>query len=137
MYVTYVATTPERLWTALTDPELTAQYWGHRNVSGWTKGDSWEHQRPDGVAEVVGTIFVVDPPRRLAHTWASPADANDPTRHSRVTFDLEPVGDAVRLTLTHEDLPPDQVEGTNEGWAIVLSSLKSQLETGQPLSALL
>jgi uncharacterized protein YndB with AHSA1/START domain/DNA-binding transcriptional ArsR family regulator len=138
VYVTYIATTLQQLWEALTDPELTARYWGHRNVSGWAKGDGWEHRRPDGGgADIVGTILEVDPPRRLAHTWASAADSDNPARHSRVTFDLEPVGDVVRLTLTHDDLPSDQVAGTDKGWAIVLASLKSFLETGRPLSSLL
>jgi uncharacterized protein YndB with AHSA1/START domain/DNA-binding transcriptional ArsR family regulator len=138
VYVTYIATTAEQLWNALTDPELTAQYWGHRNVSGWTRGDRWEHQRlDDGGADGVGTIVEVDPPRRLAHTWAWPADADDPGKHSRVTFDIEPLGEVVRLTLTHEDLSPDQAGGASKGWAIVLSSLKSMLETGRPLSSLL
>jgi len=134
VYVTYIATTPERLWEALTDPDLTARYWGHRNVSGWARGDTWEHRRPDGGMDLVGTILEVDPPRRLVHTWAWPADAGDLVRHSRVTFDLEPVGDVVRLTLTHDGLPTDQSEGTDKGWATVLSSLKSLLETGRPLS---
>jgi len=137
VYVTYIATTPQRLWNALTDPDLTAQYWGHRNVSSWAKGDGWEHQRLDGGVDGVGTILEVDPPRRLAHSWGWPADADDPAKHSRVTFDIEPVGDVVRLILTHEDLPMDQAARTSEGWAIVLSSLKSLLETGRPLSSLL
>lgn len=131
VHVTYIATKPEQLWTALTDPELTAEYWGHRNVSGWTNGDTREHRRlGDGTPDLVGTILEIDPPRRLSHSWAPAAD---PARRSRVTFDLEPVGDVVRLTVTHEDLPPEQVDGTNEGWAKVLSSLKSLLETGRPL----
>jgi uncharacterized protein YndB with AHSA1/START domain/DNA-binding transcriptional ArsR family regulator len=134
VYVTYIATTPERLWEALTDPELTARYWGHRNVSGWARGDGWEHRRlADGAADLVGTILEVDPPRRLAHTWAFPAEAGDPARRSRVTFDVEPLGEAVRLTVTHEDLPPEQAAGTDRGWAWVLASLKSLLETGRPL----
>jgi uncharacterized protein YndB with AHSA1/START domain/DNA-binding transcriptional ArsR family regulator len=133
VYVTYIATTPDQLWRALTDPELTAQYWGHRNVSRWTKGDDWQHRRLDDGVDLVGTILEVDPPRRLAHSWAFPADAGNPARQSRVTFDLEPVGDIVRLTVTHENLPPDQVEGTGNGWSFVLSSLKSLLEVGRPL----
>jgi uncharacterized protein YndB with AHSA1/START domain/DNA-binding transcriptional ArsR family regulator len=135
VYVSYIATTPEQLWNALTDPDVTATYWGHRNVSGWRKGDSWEHQRlDDGGADVVGTIVEVDPPRRLVHTWG---EAGDAERRSLVTFDLQPVGDAVRLTLTHEDLASDQVEKASQGWAFVISSLKSQLETSRPLSSLL
>lgn len=83
-----------------------------------------------------GTILEVDPPRRLIHSCGLPADAGNPERQSRVTFDLEPLGDVVRLTLTHEDLPADQAEGTRDGWAKVLSSLKSFLETGRPLRSL-
>jgi uncharacterized protein YndB with AHSA1/START domain/DNA-binding transcriptional ArsR family regulator len=137
VYVTYIATTPDQLWAALTDPEITARYWGHRNVSSWTKGERWEHRRlaDDGV-DILGTILEVDPPRRLVHTWAGATDADDPTRHSQVTFDLEPVGEVVRLTVTHENLPAEQVQGTNDGWPKVLASLKSLLETGQPLPPL-
>jgi uncharacterized protein YndB with AHSA1/START domain/DNA-binding transcriptional ArsR family regulator len=136
VYVTYIATTQEQLWKALTDPDLTAQYWTHRNISDWTVGATWEHQRLDGGADLVGTIVEIDPPRRLAHTWAVPHNADHGGRHSRVTFDLEPMQDLVQLRLTHEDLPADQVEGTSEGWPKVLSSLKSLLETGRPLPAL-
>jgi uncharacterized protein YndB with AHSA1/START domain/DNA-binding transcriptional ArsR family regulator len=129
-YVTYVATTPEKLWNALTDPEVTRKYWSHRNVSGWRKGDSWEHQRLDGGNDVVGTILEIDPPRRLAHSWAEP---DSPDNVSRVTFDLEPEGDLVKLTLQHFDLPDSEVPGVIDGWQKVLSSLKSLVETGKPL----
>jgi uncharacterized protein YndB with AHSA1/START domain/DNA-binding transcriptional ArsR family regulator len=138
VYVTYIATTPEKVWAALTDADLTARFWGHRNISGWAKGDSWEHRRPDDdKVDIVGTILEVDPPHRLVHTWSAPADAGDPAKQSRVTFDIEPVGDVIRLTLTHQALHAEQAQGTNKGWAIVLSSLKSLLETGRPLSSLL
>ncbi|HEX6499879.1 MAG TPA: SRPBCC domain-containing protein [Micromonosporaceae bacterium] len=133
VYVTYIASTPERVWQALTDPDVTARYWAHRNVSEWTKGGRWEHRRLDGGVDGVGTILDIDPPRRLAHTWAFPHEADDPSRCSRVTFDIEPVGDAVRLTVTHEDLPADQIDGTRAGRAKVVSSMKSLLETGKPL----
>jgi uncharacterized protein YndB with AHSA1/START domain/DNA-binding transcriptional ArsR family regulator len=134
VYVTYIATTPEKLWAALTDPEQTAVYWKHRNVSGWSKGDSWEHVRLDGGSDGGGTILEIDPPRRLSHTWG---EVNDPqVAPSRVTFDLEPVGDAVRLTVTHEDLAPAEFDDAGTGWAMVLSSLKSLLETGRPIDSL-
>jgi uncharacterized protein YndB with AHSA1/START domain len=134
-YTIYIATTPGEVWHALTDPAATAQFWGHRNVSGWTKGDRWEHRRldDDGV-DLFGTVAEVSPPRRLAHTWAFSEDAGQ----SLVTFDIEAVADdVVRLDLRHENLPADQAEGTGKGWAKVLSSLKSLLETGKPLSALM
>lgn len=133
VYITYIATTPDRVWQALTDPEETMRYWNHRNVSGWAKGDSWALRREDGDNDRVGTVLEIDPPRRLAHTWASPAEIDQPDRNSVVTFDIEPVGGVVRLTLVHEDLPADEVDGTTKGWGKVLSSLKTMLETGQPL----
>jgi uncharacterized protein YndB with AHSA1/START domain/DNA-binding transcriptional ArsR family regulator len=137
VYVTFIAATPERVWEALTDPDQTARYWGHRNVSGWTKGDSWQHERLDGSGiDGGGTILEIDPPRRLAHTWGELEDADRPDRLSRVTYDLEPVDDAVRLTVTHENLTTEQTSDTQEGWALVLSSLKSYLETGTPLTTL-
>jgi uncharacterized protein YndB with AHSA1/START domain/DNA-binding transcriptional ArsR family regulator len=135
VYVTYIATTTERLWSALTDPEQTAVYWKHRNVSGWSKGDRWEHVRLDGGSDGGGTITEIDPPHRLSHTWGS-SDDPDAGPPSRVTFDLEPVGDAVRLTVTHEDLAPNEADDVSDGWAMVLSSLKSWLETGQPIGSL-
>jgi uncharacterized protein YndB with AHSA1/START domain/DNA-binding transcriptional ArsR family regulator len=136
VYVTFIASTPERVWEALTDPDQTATYWGHRNVSGWSKGDSWEHARLDGSGvDGGGTIIEIDPPRRLVHTWGDLADADHPERLSRVTFDIEPRDDVVRLTVTHENLTPEQLEPTQDGWALVLSSLKSYLETGTPLTA--
>src|SRR5262245_52335176 len=96
-YVTEIRTTPTRLWVALTDPDETARYWGHRNVSSWAEGDSWEHRRvDDGVADAVGTILEVDPPRHLAHTWVLAAAAHDPERLSRITIDLELFDDHVR-----------------------------------------
>jgi uncharacterized protein YndB with AHSA1/START domain/DNA-binding transcriptional ArsR family regulator len=135
IYVTYIATTPEKLWNALTDPEQTAVYWKHRNVSDWKKGGSWEHVRPDGGSDGGGTILEIDPPRRLAHTWGELDDPDAPAP-SQVTFDLEPVGDAVRLTVTHEGLAPDEADDVSNGWAMVLSSLKSLLETGRPIDSL-
>lgn len=134
VHVTYIAATPERLWQALTDPEETARYWSHRNVSSWTRGDPWAHRRlDDGGDDILGTIVEVDPPHRLVHTWASPSDIDNPDRRSTVTFDIEPDGDVVRLVVTHEGLPADQVRGTTDGWAKVLSSLKTMVETGAPL----
>jgi len=136
VHVTFIAATPERVWEALTDPDQTARYWGHRNVSDWAKGDSWQHERLDGSgSDGGGTILEIDPPRRLAHTWGDLEDADHPDRLSRVTYDIEPVNDAVRLTVTHENLLPEQLSDTQEGWALVLSSLKSYLETGTPLTS--
>jgi hypothetical protein len=70
VYVTYIRSTPEQVWRALTDPELSGEYWGHRNVSDWQVGSTWEHMRLDGsgVADVTGEVLVSDPPHRLVTT---------------------------------------------------------------------
>ncbi|MGP4087572.1 ArsR/SmtB family transcription factor [Streptomyces sp. KR55] len=136
VYVTYIASTPEKVWDALTDADLTAAYWGHSNVSDWQPGSRWEHVRTDGsgIADVVGTVTESERPTRLVTTWAAPEDESDADKHSRVTFDIQPHGDIVRLTVTHENLA-DEAEraDTASGWAAVLSNLKSLLETGSPL----
>jgi uncharacterized protein YndB with AHSA1/START domain len=133
VYITYIATTPDQVWRALTDPEQTIRYWNHRNVSGWARGDGWAHRREDGVDDVVGTILEVDPPRRLVHTWSSPNEVGEPDRESRVTYDIEQIGGLVKLTLVHEDLPTDHVDAVTGGWGLVLANLKTMLESGQPL----
>jgi uncharacterized protein YndB with AHSA1/START domain/DNA-binding transcriptional ArsR family regulator len=135
VYVTYIESTPEKVWKALTDADFTAQYWGHSNVSDWQPGSSWEHQRIDGtrVADVVGTIVESSPPTRLAMTWAGPDEtrAHGPTR---VTFDVAPYGQIVRLTVTHENLADEaERDAVAGGWSAVLSNLKSFIETGHPL----
>ena len=93
VYVTYIESTPEEVWQALTDPDLSARYWGHRNVSDWEAGSRWEHQRIDGTdtADIVGTVVESAPPTRLVTTWADPENAQ-PETTSRVTFDIEPHG---------------------------------------------
>jgi uncharacterized protein YndB with AHSA1/START domain/DNA-binding transcriptional ArsR family regulator len=135
VYVTYIHSTPERTWEALTDADLTAEYWGHANVSDWQVGSRWEHQRTDGThaADVVGTIEESSPPRRLVMTWSAP-ETEAPTGPSRVAFDIEPHGEIVRLTVTHENLADEtEHEGVSLGWPAVLSNLKSLLETGHVL----
>jgi uncharacterized protein YndB with AHSA1/START domain len=137
VYVTYIDSTPERVWQALTDADLTAAYWGHSNVSDWQKGSRWEHRRTDGtgLADVVGVVLESDPPRRLVNTWALPGPGEpDVGTSSRVTFDIEPYGEIVRLTVTHENLT-DDADRTEAaaGWAAVLSNLKTLLETGKVL----
>ena len=76
VYVTYIESTPEEVWQALTDPDLSARYWGHRNVSDWEAGSRWEHQRIDGTdtADIVGTVVESAPPTRLVTTWADPGE---------------------------------------------------------------
>jgi uncharacterized protein YndB with AHSA1/START domain/DNA-binding transcriptional ArsR family regulator len=135
VYVTYIKSTPEKVWQALTDADLTAQYWGRSNVSNWQVDSRWEHQRTDGsgIADVVGTVVESSPPTRLVATWAAPGEerADGP---SRVIFDIQPYGEIVRLTVTHENLADEaERDAAAEGWSAVLSNLKSFLETGSPL----
>jgi len=137
VYVTYILTTPEKAFRALIDPEFTRAYWGMENVSDWKPGSPWRHQegkRPES-ALIVGEVIENRPPRRLVLTWAAPADEAKKAKHTRVTFDIEPVEKMVRLTVTHDELEPgsEMLRGITEGWPRVLSSLKSFLETGKPL----
>jgi uncharacterized protein YndB with AHSA1/START domain len=147
VYVTYIATTPEKVWRALVDTDVTRQYWvdpamdnpAHVNVSDWKPGSRWEHQRADDTrtVDIVGKVVESTPPRRLVITWARPKDAEDDSKHSRVTFDIESQRNGlVRLTVTHEDLErdPEMLAGISGGWPKVLSNLKTLLETGRALA---
>jgi uncharacterized protein YndB with AHSA1/START domain len=137
VYVVYIATTPEAVWKALTEGDVTRKYWGHENISDWRVGSRWDHRPADGTGKVLltGKVLEIVPPRRLVLTWAEPADAADATKHSRVTFEIEPVADMVRLTVTHDELEAGSKmqRSIAEGWPRVLSSLKSFLETGRAL----
>ena len=140
VYVTYIATTPKKLWNALIAPEMTTKYWQHVNVSDWKPGSTWEHRRADkeGPRDIVGKVIESSPPSRLILTWAFPEDEAHEEKHSRVTFEIEPFRDVVRLTVTHERLEPgsEMLNGITDGWPKVLSSLKSLLETAHPLPKL-
>lgn len=136
VYVTYIESTPERVWHALTDADLTGEYWGHRNVSDWRPGSAWEHQRTDGtgVADAGGKVLSVEPPTRLVMTFEEPGGSTAPGGPSTVTFLIEPFHDIVRLTVTHENLANDaELEAISQGWPAVLANLKSKLETGHVL----
>jgi uncharacterized protein YndB with AHSA1/START domain len=138
LYVTYILAAPEKVWEALTDGEMTRQYWGHVNVSDWKVGSPWRHERTDASSKVdlVGTVLESLPPRRLVISWAFPGDVDRPEKISRVTFDLEPYKSGVtRLALTHEDLEPgsEMERGISAGWPLVLSNLKSLLEASRTM----
>jgi uncharacterized protein YndB with AHSA1/START domain/DNA-binding transcriptional ArsR family regulator len=135
VYVTYIESSAEQVWEALTQPEITAQYWGVRNVSDWQAGSAWEHQLADGSGTVLlgGTVAESTPPRRLVMTWAYPGQTA-PGKISKVTFEIEPHHEIVRLTVVHEDLDDDSFAGISTGWPAVLANLKSLLETGHVLS---
>lgn len=140
VYVVYIATTIEKLWNALLDAGVTAKYWQHENVSDWKPGSGWEHREANAShrLKLVGKVIESTPPRKLVLTWADPADKDREDKHSKVTFDLEPVRGVVRLTVTHERLDPgsDMLKGITEGWPKVLSSLKTLMESGRPLPQL-
>jgi len=135
VYVTYIHATPERVWEALTDADLTGTYWGHRNISDWQPGSRWEHQRTDGsgIADAGGVVLEATPPTLLTMTFGD-ADAAAEPGASTVTFLVEPYRDIVRLTITHVNLPTDEdAEAASAGWPAVMANLKSLLETGHVL----
>jgi len=133
----YIRTTPERLWEALTDPEIRSKYnFGARIISDWTPGSRFEMSAPKASGLLgEGEILEVDPPRRLVHSMVA-LWSNDVKREgaSRVTWEIEPIGDSCHLTVTHDQLR----EGANRelygGWPMILSGLKTWLETGKTLT---
>lgn len=135
LYVTYIRSTPEKVFEAITKPEIARRYWGHENVSDWQPGSSWQHVRADAqrTLQLVGKVIEAVPPTRLVISWANASQADDPDAHSRVSFDIAPYDGMVRLTVTHDELEAGSgmAKGIQQGWPIVLSSLKSLLETGQ------
>ena len=134
VYVTFIRTTPDKLWEALTDPQFIRQYWFGTTVEcGWKKGSPWKMVGSDGRLVDTGEILEIDPPRRMIIRWQNewnPAlKAEGP---SRCTIELDPVGIAVKLTITHEiDRPESKfITAVSGGWPRILSNLKSLLETG-------
>jgi len=137
LYVIYIRTTPEKLWQALIDPEFTRQYWCEtRQESTWTPGAPWQILRPDGRVADSGEILEIEPHRRLVLSWQNqfvPEMREEGS--SRLTYELEPVGSSVKLTVIHEMDRPDSklIDGVSNGWPHILCSLKSLLETGESL----
>lgn len=135
VYVTYIRTTPEKVYEAITKPEISRQYWGHENVSDWSPGATWEHIRinEEGTVEIVGKVVQAEPPHLLVVTWSAASKADDPDEESRVTFEIAAQENGmVKLTVTHDQLQPGSgmEKGIGQGWPLVLSSMKSFLETG-------
>lgn len=135
VYVTFIRTTPARLWEALTQPEFVRQYWFNTTVEcDWKKGSPWKLTGPDGTLMDTGEILEIDPPRRMVirwlNVWSPELKAEGP---SRCTMELEPVDRAVKLTITHEiDRPESRfITAVSGGWPSILSNLKSLLETGE------
>ena len=137
VYVTYIQTTPEKLWEALIKPEFTKQYWmGVSQVSDWKVGSSWNLQFSDGRVADTGEVLEIDPPRRLVVSWQNEfrQDLKE-EGHSRATFDIAMVGKVVMLTVTHEIAREGSklIEAVSGGWPAILSGLKTLLETGKVL----
>ena len=136
IYVSYIETTPEKLWEALTSSDFTKRYWWDtRVVSDWKVGSPFSLVL-NGRTTDVGEVLEAERPRRLSYTFRhilNEAARNE--RPSRVTFVLEPHGKLVKLTLTHEDFAEDSVviDGISKGWPAIMSSLKSLLESGEAL----
>ncbi len=133
----YIRATPERLWQAITDPEIRARYqFGARVESDWQPGSGYRvaHAGAPG-ALIEGENLEVDPPRRLVQSYHAiwgEGVAGEGT--SRVTWEIEPVGDSCRLTVTHDQLREDADEHLYGGWPMILSGLKTWLETGHELT---
>lgn len=135
IYVTYIASAPDKVWAALTSSAFTTRYFFGRSVeSDWKEGSPWLLRMPDGRIDVKGTVREAMPPKKLVVTWnVDWMDAPECT----VIYEIEDVGGGVvRLTMTEEHptpIPRVWLEGGRKGWPMILSGLKSLLETGRPL----
>ncbi len=136
VYEVYIRTTPERLWEAIVSGETTPLYYfGAIVESDWRPRSPYRYRMPDGSVTIAGTLLEVDPPRRLVMTFAARWDAevaaDAPTR---VTWEIEPLGEACKLTLVHDEFDGETATFHQvEGWSQILSGLKTLLETGKPL----
>ena len=150
VYTTYIRTTPERLWQALTEPAFTTRYWGVTFESDWQAGSPMVWTEGDHrEADPEQVVLVSEPYRRLSYTWhtftpewATAAGVGEDVlatiqqeRRSKVTFDIEPLGQMVKLTVVHDGFEPGStvLEMIGEGWPRLLSDLKSLLETTPPI----
>jgi len=137
VYVTYIRTTPEKLWQVLIEPEFTRQFWAECwQESEWKTGASWRLMIPDGRVGDTGEILEIEPQRRLVLSWRNEFKPElREEGYSRLTYELEQTGASVKLTVIHEmDRPGSKfIEAVSGGWPIILSSLKSLLETGESL----
>jgi uncharacterized protein YndB with AHSA1/START domain len=134
VYVSYIRTTPEKLWSALTDAEFMKQYWfGVHGESQWTAGSPWKSVSPHGQILDAGEIVEAEPPRRLVIRWQHQDKPELKAEgESLCAIELEPSGTAVKLSITHtiEREPSKLIEAVSGGWPKVISNLKSLLETG-------
>ena len=138
VYVSYIASTPDKVFKALTDTEATAKFWfGNAVTSNWKVGSPVTFHR-EGKLIIQGEVLEYDPPRRLSHSFKPMHDEKfSAEQPSRVVYEIEQQRDQVKLTVTHDDFAPDTKVFANisNGWPLVLSSLKSYLETNRVLRA--
>jgi uncharacterized protein YndB with AHSA1/START domain len=135
VFETYIKTTPERLWEAITDPELRAKYsFGVRTDSDWVSGHAYKSSVPGVIDIAEGENLEVEPPRRLVQSFrALWSDEVKEAGTSRVTWEIEPVGSSCRLRVIHDRLGADANSELYGGWPMILSGLKTLLETGELL----
>ena len=134
VYVTYIRTTPEKLWSALTEEEFQKQYWfGVHCESQWSAGSSWTMLHPDGRTLDAGEIVEAEPHKRLVIRWQHQDKPELKAEGASLcTIELEPIGPSVKLSITHtiEREPSKLIEAVSGGWPKIISNLKSLLETG-------
>jgi uncharacterized protein YndB with AHSA1/START domain len=137
VYVTFIRTTPEKLWEALTKPEFQRQFFfGATQECEWKLGSSWKIVAPDGTLVDSGEVLEIDPPKRLVLKWRSELKPEAKAEgYSRMTYTLETQADMVKFTVLHEMDKGQSVfiKQVSNGWPIILSSLKTLLETGESL----
>jgi uncharacterized protein YndB with AHSA1/START domain len=137
VYVTFIRTTPEKLWDKLTETGVAREFfWATALEAEWKVGGAWKSSAPDGTLVDGGEVLEIDPPKRLVLKWRHEMQPEKKEEgYSRMTYELEPKGDAVKLTVLHEmDRGQSKfIEAVSNGWPTILSSLKSLLETGEAL----
>lgn len=143
VYVTYIASTPDKVWNALTSEEFTEKYFfGRRIQSDWNEGSDVTFLRERDELDVYGKVLISEPYKRLSYTWFHADEKPQREEPSIVTFELQQLEDTVKLTLKHENVAEEDIvdkentfEGLNNGWPAIISNMKSLLETGKTLPA--
>ena len=134
VYVSYIRTTPEKLWHALTTPEFMDQYWlGAHFRAEWKAGGAWSITYPDGRVTDTGAVLEYDPPRRIVLTWRNEFRSElHAEGFGQCVFEVEPAGPASRLRVTHSIEVPESklIDAVSGGWPLILSNLKSLIESG-------